>query len=138
MWLVLLACAGTPPASPPPASPTRLAPCPPSPNCVSTEADPADAEHYMPPWALSGDPVAARVRLRAIVEAQPRAEVVEERPDYLRATFTSRVWRFVDDVEFVLDPAAGVVRFRSASRVGEGDLGANRTRMETLAAQWGN
>jgi uncharacterized protein (DUF1499 family) len=39
---------------------------------------------------------------------------------------------FVDDVEFWFDPAAGVVQLRSASRVGRGDLGVNRQRIEAI------
>jgi uncharacterized protein (DUF1499 family) len=35
-------------------------------------------------------------------------------------------------VEFWLDPAAGVVQVRSASRLGYGDWGANRKRVEAL------
>lgn len=138
LTLVLsIACAGTPPAPPPPSSPTALAPCPSTPNCVTSEADPADAEHWMAALPLRTPPAEARARLVAIVAAMPRTALVEERDDYLRFTFTSRTWRFVDDVEFVLDPAAGIVRFRSASRVGRGDMGVNRARMEAIAAQWG-
>jgi uncharacterized protein (DUF1499 family) len=40
--------------------------------------------------------------------------------------------RFVDDVEFWVDPAAGVVQVRSASRVGRKDLGVNRARIEAI------
>jgi uncharacterized protein (DUF1499 family) len=42
--------------------------------------------------------------------------------------------KFVDDVEFWYDPAARVIQVRSASRVGEGDLGVNRKRIEALRA----
>jgi uncharacterized protein (DUF1499 family) len=39
---------------------------------------------------------------------------------------------YVDDVEFSLDPAASVIHVRSASRLGESDLGANRKRIEAI------
>ncbi|WP_234414081.1 DUF1499 domain-containing protein [Ideonella sp. A 288] len=44
--------------------------------------------------------------------------------------------RFVDDAEFWVDPAAGVVQVRSASRLGRKDLGVNRDRIETIRARW--
>ena len=40
--------------------------------------------------------------------------------------------RYVDDVEFWLDPARGAIELRSASRVGYGDRGLNRARIEAL------
>ena len=111
-----------------------LAPCPRTPNFVSTGA--TDARHRMPPLAYSGAPGDALARLRAIVAACPRARVVEASERYLRAEFRSRVFRFVDDVEFLADPAAQVVHFRSASRLGRSDFGVNRRRMETIARKF--
>jgi uncharacterized protein (DUF1499 family) len=40
----------------------------------------------------------------------------------------------VDDVEFYLDPGKKVIQVRSASRLGESDLGVNRQRIETIRA----
>jgi len=57
---------------------------------------------------------------------------VEARDDYLRVEFRTFWLGFVDDAEFWADPATGVVQLRSASRLGEGDLGANRARIEKL------
>jgi uncharacterized protein (DUF1499 family) len=42
---------------------------------------------------------------------------------------------FVDDVEFLLDDSAKVIHVRSASRLGESDLGVNRKRIETIRAK---
>jgi len=58
--------------------------------------------------------------------------VVEDTGSYLHAEARSRVFRFVDDVEFVLDPGARVIQVRSASRVGYSDFGVNRRRVERL------
>jgi uncharacterized protein (DUF1499 family) len=60
----------------------------------------------------------------------PGAHIVERRPDYLYATFRSRWLGFVDDVEFWSDGTQ--VQVRSASRLGSGDLGVNRARIETI------
>ncbi len=108
-----------------------LRPCPRTPNCVSTEA--ADARHGMPALPYTGTPREAQERARAALLAEPRVRIVAERPGYLHAEARSRLWRFVDDVEVVVDSAAEVVRFRSASRVGRSDLGANRARMQRFS-----
>lgn len=128
--LLLAACA----AEPPPYVSGPLAECPPSPNCVRSEPG-TDAEHAIEPLPL-GDPATVRERLVALVEGFPRTELRVVRDDYLHATFTSRIWRFVDDVELRVDREAGVVHVRSASRVGRGDLGANRARVEAMRAAW--
>jgi uncharacterized protein (DUF1499 family) len=113
----------------------RLAPCKRTPNCVSSQADPKDAQHYIAPIALkgnaAGDAIAA---VKKAVESMPRTTVVKVEPGYLYAEFKSRLMGFVDDVEFLQDPAKGVVHVRSASRLGRSDLGVNRDRVERLRA----
>jgi uncharacterized protein (DUF1499 family) len=110
----------------------RLAPCKRTPNCVSSQADPADRRHYIAPLAFQGPPADAIASLQRAVEAVPGARVVRATPDYLYAEFRSRVMRFVDDVEFSLDPAGGVIHVRSAARMGIRDFGVNRARVESL------
>jgi uncharacterized protein (DUF1499 family) len=112
----------------------RLAACPNSPNCVSTQAE--DAAHRIEPFAFTGDLSSAMQRLKSIIARQPRMKIVAETDNYLHVEAASRLFRFVDDVEFFLDEAAGIVHFRSASRVGHFDLGVNRARMETLRSAW--
>ena len=106
-----------------------LAPCPTSPNCVSTEAASTDSRHAMPAVPFADAPAAAQARAKAALLAEPRTSLTLEATGYLRAEATSLLFRFVDDVEVVVDPTAHVFRFRSASRLGEGDMGVNRTRM---------
>ncbi len=86
------------------------------------------------PLRLRGDGPATIAKIATLVRATPGAEVVTSAPDYLYARYTSPLMRFVDDVEFWFDPASGVVQVRSASRIGRGDLGANRRRIEALRA----
>jgi uncharacterized protein (DUF1499 family) len=111
-----------------------LAPCAPrARNCVSTESDvPRQA---MPAVPFADAPEAAQARARAALLAEPRTTIVREGPGYLKAESRSRLLGFVDDVEIVVDGAARVFRFRSASRVGRGDLGVNRRRMERVSAR---
>jgi len=110
----------------------RLAPCPESPNCVSTQAD--DPEHRMQPIEFASSATDALRAVKRVVERMPRTRIIHERENYLYAEFRSRVFRFVDDVEFLVDEQAGRIHFRSASRVGYSDFGANRRRMERLSA----
>jgi len=86
------------------------------------------------PLALKGDGPATIARIKAIVEGMDGAKVVKSEPGYLYAQFTTRLMRYVDDVEFWFDPAANVIQVRSASRVGRGDLGVNRKRVEAVRA----
>ena len=64
----------------------------------------------------------------------PGMKVVRHTEDYLYARHTSHWFRFVDDVEFLLERDLDVVHVRSASRVGYSDLGANRKRVERIRA----
>jgi uncharacterized protein (DUF1499 family) len=109
----------------------RLAPCKRSPNCVSSQADPADAEHYIAPIAFRGNAIAA---VRKAVEAMPRTRIISADSHYLYAEFRTRLMRYVDDVEFHFDEKAGLIHVRSASRLGRRDFGVNRDRVERLRA----
>jgi len=107
-----------------------LAPCPDSPNCVSSQSK--DTKHYIAPIPYEGDLIEARGALIAVIEAMKRSRIVTHEATYIHAEFTSAVFRFVDDVEFSFDDAAKTIQVRSASRVGYSDFGVNRTRMETI------
>lgn len=125
--LGLAACSGTAPSHLG-VRDGRLAPCPDSPNCVCSQAD--DARHAIAPLPLTGSPAASRARLLEILASEPRVRVVEQQERYLRAEFTSRLLRFVDDVEFLIGEQQ--IDVRSASRLGHSDLGVNRERVEHL------
>jgi len=110
----------------------RLNACPASPNCVCSQAP--DSAHQIAPLTFTGSAEAAFRRIKAVVADQPRARIVGESAGYLRAEFRSRIFRFIDDVEFVVDEPNHLIHVRSASRVGYSDLGVNRRRVETLRA----
>ncbi len=112
----------------------RLAPCPDTPNCVSSQA--ADDGHRVAPLPYTGSREEAIARLAAAVRSFPRAGIVTGTDGYLRAEFTSVLFRFVDDVEFLADDDAKVIHIRSASRIGRSDLGVNRKRVEAVRAKW--
>ncbi len=70
--------------------------------------------------------------LKEVVAGMPRAKLVGEDNGYLHFEFRSLLFRFVDDVEFLVDEPNAVIHFRSASRVGYSDFGVNRRRMEAV------
>jgi uncharacterized protein (DUF1499 family) len=108
----------------------RLAPCPSSPNCVSTRAE--DAEHKMDPISYKGESAKAVKKLVKVIKSMEGARIIEASGSYIRAEYTSATWKFVDDVEFYIDDKNKVIHFRSASRLGYSDLGVNRKRMEDV------
>lgn len=112
----------------------QLADCAATPNCVSTTA--TDESKRMPPIPFSGTPTEAMTKLKARLADMPRTTIVSESERYLHATQTSRLFRFIDDVEFLIEPDSGVIHFRSASRLGKSDLGVNRARMERFTSDF--
>ena len=108
----------------------RMAPPPGTPNAVSTKAPADDAEHRAEPVAFATDADEAMAAVLVAVQGLERAEIREQDARYVRLVVTSRLLRFKDDVE--VDEDAGLIHYRSASRVGSSDLGVNRKRMDGL------
>ncbi|NEP18431.1 MAG: DUF1499 domain-containing protein [Leptolyngbya sp. SIO4C1] len=110
--------------------------CPSTPNCVCSQAEPSDREHYIEPLPRQGSPADAIAALRAIVSSMERSEINAATDTYLYAEFASKIMGFVDDIEFYADPNAPVVHVRSAARLGKSDLGVNRKRVEAIRARF--
>ena len=106
----------------------KLAPCPGSPNCVSSQSeDPQFKIDPLPPVTIAD--------LKTIIANMERTTIIEETDNYLYAEFKSKLMGYVDDVEFYLDSNANVMQVRSASRLGKSDLGVNRKRIEEIRSQ---
>lgn len=112
----------------------RLAPCPATPNCVSSQS--ADKEHAIEPLRYREGTVNAIADVKTVVNSMRRANIVVATDSYLHAEFTSAIFRFVDDVEFLCDDRARIIHVRSASRVGKSDFGVNRKRVEEFRSLW--
>jgi len=112
----------------------RLAACPNSPNCVSSQS--ADPRHAIDPLRYEGTAEKARELLIEVVSGMKRARMIVAEERYLQAEFTSALFRFVDDVEFLLDSGTKTIHVRSASRVGYSDLGVNRRRVEEIRSRF--
>jgi uncharacterized protein (DUF1499 family) len=107
----------------------QLASCPSTPNCVNSQS--SDAEHRIEPLTYDSSSQEAMANLKTVIQSS-KAKAIASTDNYLYAEFTTPIMRFVDDVEFLLDKDAKVIHVRSASRLGESDLGVNRKRIETL------
>ena len=107
-----------------------LSPCPTSPNCVVSQD--GDAEHSIAAISYNGDRAAAKETLLKVLSVVPRTEIIEETDNYVLAESTSRIFKFVDDAEFYFPEDEKIIQVRSASRVGESDLGVNRRRIEQI------
>lgn len=103
----------------------KLAVCPGSPNCVNSQS--SDPQAKIDPL-----PLIAIADLKRIIESMDRTTIIEETSNYLYAEFKSKLMGYVDDVEFYLEPSANLIQVRSASRLGQSDLGVNRKRIEEI------
>lgn len=112
----------------------QLASCPESPNCVCSQNQ--DALHKIAPLTYTASKSAAISKLKEVITGLPRTKIITENEDYLYAEFTTALMKFVDDVEFYADDAAKVIHVRSASRLGQSDLGVNRDRIEAIRTQF--
>ena len=111
----------------------QLMSCPDKPNCVSSQA--TDAEHFIDPIHFTGTRQTALDRLLKILKVLERTKIIVTEENYLHVEFTSKVFGFVDDVEFYFPSTQTekiIINMRSASRLGHSDLGANQKRIEQI------
>jgi len=101
---------------------------------VSTQADPSDSEHHIEPVSVTGDAASVIAAIDSVVK-DAGGEVVDTQANGLDAVFTSKIFKFKDDVRFELDEAGTTLHFRSASRTGHSDLKVNRKRMDKLVPE---
>ncbi|MEM7801456.1 MAG: DUF1499 domain-containing protein [Chloroflexota bacterium] len=115
-------------------STTELAPCPDSPNCVSTTAQSENDSHNhrIEPIPFEGSGASAQDRLVAILNEMDRVTIIENKPGYLYAEIRSAMMQFVDDLELVINESERVIHVRSASRTGYSDMGVNRSRFTAI------
>lgn len=115
----------------------KLTPCPQKQNCVSSQA--VDEKQHIQPILYLGNQNDAKDHLLRLLDSMKRTKIVTANADYIRAEFTSALFRFVDDVEFYLPDGQAdetVIHVRSASRIGRSDLGVNRKRVEEIRSHF--
>ena len=104
----------------------RFASCPDKPNCVSSLAE-KSSDRYIEPID-SHDLILEKIV--QYIEDHKSWNLVSKDDNYIHATETSSLFKFVDDVEFKVEE--GKLHFRSASRKGYYDFGVNRKRIEKI------
>lgn len=115
----------------------KLAPCPESPNCVNSRSNNSvhaiKAIHFKKPLTQAK----AMLALKEALLDLPRIEIIKETDTYIYAEATSKIMRFVDDVEFLFPNTSLIqeVHARSASRLGYKDFEVNRERIESIRAK---
>ncbi|MDH5470282.1 MAG: DUF1499 domain-containing protein [Gammaproteobacteria bacterium] len=112
------------------AATASLPPCPDSPNCVSSQA--TNKDQQVDPIVFVLPPAQALARLKQVLAGMPRTRLVKEEGGYLHAEVRSFLFRFVDDLEFLVDNERNLIHMRSASRTGHSDFGVNRRRVERI------
>lgn len=113
----------------------QLKACPDTPNCINTE-HPEKTSQYMPPLDYD-ETKADKIMLEAKkIILQMGGSIIKEEPNYLAVTFTSMIFRFVDDFEVRNDVKHHTLQIRSASRTGYSDFGVNKRRVEEFLKQF--
>lgn len=109
--------------------------CPDRPNCISSQAA-ADDDHYLEPWSYEGDSSQLMEKLKEVSGAVEEVKWLASEPSYLRGVFITPIMRYPDDIEFFYDSEKDLIHFRSASRFGYSDLGANKDRLLAIKAKF--
>lgn len=107
-----------------------LSPCPTSPNCIVSQN--ADTQHAIAPITYHVTIDKARETLLKVLTVVPRTEVIKQTDNYIHAISKSRIFKFIDDVEFYFPSNESVIHVRSSSRLGDFDFGVNRTSLEQI------
>ncbi|AZQ84730.1 DUF1499 domain-containing protein [Colwellia sp. Arc7-635] len=111
----------------------QLTQCPDKPNCVNSFA--TGSEKFIEPIVIVGKRNEIEKDIVKIVTELENTKITVTEPNYVRAEFTSKVFGFVDDVEFYFPDTEAkdtIIHIRSGSRVGYSDLNVNRERVELL------
>lgn len=115
----------------------QLIQCPTTPNCVNSQAK--DKKHYIEPILMTGTPLEVKNYILKILNDLKRAKIIVAEDHYIRVEFISKVFRFIDDLEFYFPNTKSkemTIHVRSASRVGHSDFGVNRKRIEQIRSEF--
>ena len=133
MCLLFTSCTGGNPVVELGVNKSKLATCPTSPNCVSSDA--VDSDHHIESFRLAGSPDETWQMTRSLVATLPRTKIISAESNYLHAECRSALFGFVDDLELHLRPEERIMAVRSAARLGYSDFGVNRKRVELLRSE---
>ncbi len=133
--ILLVGCSGTKPKLG--INNLKLTLCPSTPNCVSTQAK--DKEHFINPIKMQNSQLHVKESLLKILGKLNNAKIIETKDNYIKTEFSSKLFGFVDDVEFYFPDTKSTtttIHMRSASRLGHSDFGVNRKRIEEIRSRF--
>jgi len=105
-------------------------PCPSSPNCVSSTEE---SSHFIE--AIPYSNISTQKANNALIEILKKdvlCKIITKKERYVHAEFRSKVFSFVDDVEFYFPADKKLIHVKSASRTGYYDFGKNRDRIKQI------
>ena len=82
-------------------------------------------------WKVD-DSEKAFIELIEILDNTPRLEIINKEKNYIHAIATSRIMKFIDDIEIKNLNQDNIFQIKSSSRLGFYDLGVNKRRIQTL------
>jgi uncharacterized protein (DUF1499 family) len=115
----------------------KLAMSPKAARCISSKHE--NPNRWMIPMEYEGLTLEeAREILLDVLKTIPKITVVKDEGTYMHAEAKTLIAEFFHDVEFFFDEEAKEIHFRSASRLGFTDFGANKRRMQSVVARFLN
>jgi len=113
-------------------NPNKLKDCPKSPNCVCTQA--SKKSKRMDPIPMKNSLEETEKEIKSLMTELYDAQLVKDKNNILYFEVITKTGKFTDDVHFLIDEGNKLIHFRSASRKGYYDFGANRRRMKKIIA----
>jgi uncharacterized protein (DUF1499 family) len=108
--------------------------CPESPNCVSSQSDISDKQHFIKAISYQVSRPNMQLTLEEYLLSTSKYRIVKSELGYLHTEVESDLIGFIDDVEFYLPKDEKLIHIRSASRVGFSDFDVNRNRVRQISA----
>lgn len=108
--------------------------CPESPNCVSSQSDISDKQHFIKAINYQVSRPNMQLTLEKYLLSTSKYRIVKSELGYLHTEVESDLIGFIDDVEFYLPKDEKLIHIRSASRVGFSDFDVNRNRVRQISA----
>ena len=109
----------------------KLSKCPDKPNCFCSEYKNSKS-HYIDPVSVPEGITSETISIIKSALTESGGTIVTENSDYIAAVFSSKLFGFIDDLEIRFDYGKNIIHMRSASRVGYGDMGINRKRIDLI------
>lgn len=111
-----------------------ITPCPNKPNCVSSLHK--KAKHKWTAFPMFWSKAIAMDKIKRLVLTQDNIRLSKELPNYLSFEVKTNLGKFIDDLEFYFNEKEQVIHYKSMSRIGYYDFGANKRRVKKLKKAW--